>query len=155
MEDPVYRNLMNYAMRALSRRAHTSFELREKLKKRPFITPQLEDQVLSRLQDLNLINDEAYVRHAIEEATKYKLQGRYKLASRLQRKGIDFKETESLWKEAEISEKDLASEALKRAAKRFANVPQEKLYQRRASFLASRGFSPEIIFELAKTGEKS
>lgn len=142
-------------MRALSRRAHTSFELREKLKKRPNHTPQLEDQVLVRLQELNLINDEAYVKHAIEEATKYKLQGRYKLASRLQRKGIDFKETEALWRESEVSEKVLAAEALKRAAKRFANVPPEKLYQRRASFLVSRGFSPEIIFELAKSEEKS
>lgn len=146
---------MNYSMRALSRRAHTSFELREKLKKRPNHTPQLEDQVLTRLQELNLINDETYVRNAIEEATKYKLQGRYKLASRLQRKGIDFKDTETLWKESEISEKELATEALKRAAKRFAKVPPAKLYQRRASFLASRGFSPEIIFELAKSEEKS
>lgn len=155
MEDPAYRNLMNYSMRALSRRAHTSFELREKLKKRPNHTPQLEDQVLARLQDLNLINDETYVKNAIEEATRFKLQGRYKLASRLQRKGIDFKETETLWREAEVSEKELAMEALKRAAKRFAKVPPEKLYQRRASFLASRGFSPEIIFELAKSDEKS
>ncbi|MFA4815281.1 MAG: regulatory protein RecX [Candidatus Gracilibacteria bacterium] len=154
MEDPVYRNLMNYAMRALSRRAHTSFELREKLGKRPYCTPQLEDQVLARLQELGLINDENYVRHAIEEAVRYKLQGRYKLASRLQRKGISFEETNTLWAEAGISEQELAREALKRAHKRFASVPPEKLYQRRAQFLASRGFSPEIIFELAKVSQK-
>lgn len=145
---------MDYAMRALSRRAHTDFELREKLKKRPNHTPQLEDQVLTRLQELNLINDENYVRNAIEEATKYKLQGRYKLASRLQRKGIPFKETEALWNETQLSERELATEALHRAEKRFAKVPPDKLYQRRASFLASRGFSPEIIFELAKGGQK-
>lgn len=145
---------MDYAMRALSRRAHTGFELREKLKKRPNHTPQLEDRVLTRLQELNLINDENYVRSAIEEASKYKLQGRYKLASRLQRKGIPFKDTEVLWNDAQISERELAEEALKRAQKRFANVPQEKLYQRRAQFLASRGFSPEIIFELAKVSQK-
>lgn len=154
MEDPIYRKLMDYAMRALSRRAHTGFELREKLKKRPNHTPQLEDQVLERLQELNLINDENYVRSAIEEASKYKLQGRYKLASRLQRKGIPFKDTEVLWNDAQISERELAEEALERAQKRFANVPQEKLYQRRAQFLASRGFSPEIIFELAKVSQK-
>lgn len=145
---------MDYAMRALSRRAHTGFELREKLKKRPNHTPQLEDQVLERLQELNLINDENYVRSAIEEASKYKLQGRYKLASRLQQKGIPFKDTETLWNEAQISERELAEEALKRAQKRFENVPPEKLYQRRAQFLASRGFSPEIIFELAKVSQK-
>lgn len=153
MEDPIYRDLINYSMRALSRRAHTSFELREKLKKRPNHTPQLEDQVLTRLQELNLINDETYVRNAIEEATRFKLQGRYKLASRLQRKGIDFKDTETLWKESEISEKELATEALKRAAKRFAKVPPEKLYQRRAQFLASRGFSPELIHSILSSSQ--
>ena len=139
---------MDYAMRALSRRAHTSFELREKLKKRLNHTPQLEDQVLTRLQELGLINDENYVRSAIEEASKYKLQGRYKLASRLQRKGIPFKDTETLWNEAQISERDLATEALHRAAKRFANVAPEKLYQSRAQFLASRGFSANVIFSV-------
>jgi SOS response regulatory protein OraA/RecX len=142
---------MNYAMRALSRRAHTSFELREKLKKRSNHTPQLEDQVILRLQDLNLINDEAYVRHAIEEATKYKLQGRYKLASRLQQKGIDFKETEVLWKEAEISERELATEALKRAAKRFAKVPPENSTNV-GHPSASRGFS-KLSLNLPKLGK--
>lgn len=33
MEDPAYRNLMDYSMRALGRRAHTEFEMRKKLKK--------------------------------------------------------------------------------------------------------------------------
>lgn len=153
MEDAVYRDLMNYALRALTRRAHTTFELREKLKKRPNSTPTLENQVIARLIDLGLLNDEAYLRTAIDSATRVKPQGRFKLANKLYRKGIPMKDTEQVWKEMEIDEKALALDALARAHKRFAKVPPEKLYQKRAQFLASRGFSPEVIFELAKSEE--
>ncbi len=153
MEDPVYRKLMEYALRALARRAHTSFELREKLKRREASTPQLEDQVLARLIELKLLDDAAFTRNTIEASTRIKPQGRFKLANRLRQKGISMKETEAIWNEMEIDEKTLALEALARASKRFAKVPAEKLYQKKAQFLASRGFSPEIIFELAKTEE--
>ncbi len=153
MEDATYRDLMNYAMRALSRRAHTSFELQEKLRKRPLSTPQLEAQVLARLTELKLLDDAAYTRSAIETSTRIKPQGRFKLANKLRQKGISMKDTEAAWNEMGIDEKALALDALTRASKRFAKVPREKLYQKRAQFLASRGFSPEIIFELAKPEE--
>ncbi len=153
MEDATYRDLMNYAMRALSRRAHTSFELQEKLRKRLLSTPQLEAQVLARLTELKLLDDAAYTRSAIETSTRIKPQGRFKLANKLRQKGISMKDMEAAWNEMEIDEKALALDALTRASKRFAKVPREKLYQKRAQFLASRGFSPEIIFELAKPEE--
>lgn len=153
MEDPAYRKLMEYALRALARRAHTSFELREKLKKRPEYTVTFENQLIGRLTELGLLNDQAYLRTAIDSATRIKPQGRFKLANLLRQKGISMKDTETAWKEMEINEKDLALDALNRAAKRFAKVPREKLYQKRAQFLASRGFSPEVIFELAKNEE--
>ena len=153
MENPAYRQLMDYAMRALSQRAHTTFELSEKLKKRPQFTPELVAQVLARLQELNLLNDETYIRTAIEQATRFRHQGRLKIASRLYKKGIPMKQTEEMWNNMELPERELAHEALKRAQKRFARVPKEKLYQKRAQFLASRGFSAETIFELAKPDE--
>lgn len=150
MENPVYRKLMDYSMRGLSRRAHTAFELRQKLKKRPGITPELEDQVLKRLEELNLINDEQYVKNAVEQTSRYRLEGRYKLVSRLKQKGISMEQSTELWNAAGISEKELAKEALEKAAKRFAKTPPEKRTQKRAQFLAARGFSAELIFELAK-----
>ena len=155
MEDPEYRKLMDYAMRALSRRAHTTFELGEKLKKRATYSPQLGALVLARLTELKLLDDEAYVRRTIDQATRMKPQGRIKLASRLHQKGIDVKNTTAIWNTMDVPERDMALAALKSAEKRFARVPPEKLYQRRAQFLASRGFSPEIVFELAKSGPNS
>lgn len=153
MEDPLYRKFMNKALRALARRAHTRSELKEKFEKDPRSTPELTEKVLARLEELGLVNDENFIRNTIEASTRYKPQGPFKLAARLRQKGIPVKATQEAWNAMELSERDLAAEALTQAQKRFAKVPPEKLYQKRAQFLASRGFSPEIIFELAKSRE--
>ena len=154
METPQYRALMDYAMRALARRAHTVHELHTKLKRRPTYTEELAQKVLQRLEELKLLNDEEYVKRTLEDAIQYRHQGHLKVASRLARKGISLDQTKTAWKEMttslDLSEKELAKQALAKAHKRFQNVSKEKLYAKRAQFLASRGFSPEVTFELAK-----
>lgn len=150
MEDPSYRELMNYAMRTLARRAHTVHELRGKLQKRPHHSGELEDQVIQRLLELKLLDDEAYVRRHLEEAAHYKHEGYLKVASKLTRKGIPLPQTRDAWRALELPEIDIARTALAKAEKRFKNTPKEKLYQKKVQFLAARGFDPSIIFELAK-----
>jgi SOS response regulatory protein OraA/RecX len=150
MEDPLYRHLMDYAMRTLARRAHTVHELRGKLKKRPHHSSELEDKVINRLLELKLLDDEAYVRRHLEAAAHYKHEGYLKVASKLTHKGIPLADTKSAWSALELPERDIARTALLKAAKRFANVPPEKLYQKKVQFLAARGFDPSVIFELAK-----
>ena len=151
MEDPAYRKLMDYAMRSLGRRAHTTSELRDKLKKRPLHNEVLESAIITRLEELDLLNDEKFTRNLIEDAVNYKFHGRMKVGQKLHTKGISFKELNRIWNEMEINEKEIAKNALARAQKRFKSLPKDKLYQKRAQFLASRGFSPEIVFELAKS----
>ncbi len=139
---------MNYGMHALSQRAHTTHELEEKLKKRPHFTLESGKAVLSRLQELGLLNDDAFIRRTVEEAAQFRFQGPLKVASRLYKRGIPMKQTQEIWRASGISERELAEEALKRVAKRFTKLPKNKLYQRRAQFLASRGFSPDTIYSV-------
>jgi regulatory protein len=150
MEDKNYRLLMDYAMRALSRRAHTNYEMREKLQKRPQYKKKLAEKILARLQELDLINDKAFTRRTIESGAHFRHQGPLKIAQRLYQKGIPTKETRRLWEEMEINEREVALAALEKAKNRFARTAPEKLRQRRAQFLAARGFSPNIIFDLAR-----
>lgn len=148
---------MDYALRALAARAHTSHELLVKLRRRANFTEALGERVLQRLIELNLINDAAYTRSQLADAAHFRHQGYLKVASKLAKKGIPLAETKQAWEELkqteQISEKELAKIALEKAKKRFQGVAPEKLYQRRAQFLASRGFSPEITFELARPDE--
>jgi len=148
-EDPGYRLLMDYTLRALGRRAHTVHEIKIKLRKRPHHTPEFEQAIVTRLLELNLLNDEAYVKRAIESAAEFRHQGMYKVAERLHRKGITFKEVERQWKAMNLDEKTIAEKALKKLEKKLDRYPKEKHYQKRAQFLAARGFSPNIIFDLA------
>ena len=104
--------------------------------------------MLSRLQELGLLNDDAFIRRTVEEAAQFRFQGPLKVASRLYKRGIPMKQTQEIWRASGISERELAEEALKRVAKRFTKLPKNKLYQRRAQFLASRGFSPDTIYSV-------
>lgn len=153
LEDPNHRLLMNYAMRALARRAHSSSEMREKLKKRREHTPAHEEKVIQRLQELQLLNDDAYTQAVIQDTVRLRPQGTRKVAQKLLRKGIPYKKTQEIWVELELSERELALEALQRAARRFKGLSKQEAYEKRARFLAARGFSPDLIFELAKTAE--
>lgn len=153
MEDLFYRELMNYSLRVLARRSHTVHELREKLTKRPQYTPELAEQVVARLLDLKLLDDEAYVRRHLEFAAGARHQGYLKVASKLSQKGIPLAYTKELWNELDLPEKEIARAALEKAKKRFQNIPPEKLYAKKVQFLASRGFDPSVIFELAKERE--
>lgn len=150
MEEPQYRHLMDYALRALTRRSHTTHELKQKLQKRRTYTKPLGQQVLDRLLELGLLNDEDLIRRRVEEGARVRLEGPLKVASRLFKKGIPIKKTKEAWEALQVSEKELAQAALKRAEKRFHRLPKEKRYRRQVQFLASRGFSSGVIYEVVK-----
>lgn len=141
---------MEYALRALSRRAHTIHEMSTKLRKREGHTPELETAVLTRLMELKYLDDESYIQRAIETATQFRHEGRYKLAQRLYKKGIPLKKTYQHWDQAQPNERAIAEKALKKVLQRCQGLPSEKRYQRISRFLASRGFSPDIVLDLAK-----
>lgn len=153
MKDPHYQGLMNLALRALARRAHTTQEIQKKFEKSPHYDVIQAQEVMARLRELNFLNDEAYLQSAVEDGARYRLQGPLKIASRLSHKGISLKQTQEAWRALELPEKELARAALEKAQKRFMGLDSKKVFQRKAQFLAARGFSPEIVFELAKGGE--
>ncbi len=153
MEDIHYQGLMNLALKALARRAHTTQEIQKKLEKSPHYEQAQAERVMGRLKELNFLNDAVYLQSAVENGARYRLQGPLKIASRLSHKGISLKQTQETWKALELPEKELARAALQKAQKRFLGLEPGKRFQRRAQFLAARGFSPEIVFELAKEGE--
>ncbi|MFA5793217.1 MAG: regulatory protein RecX [Candidatus Gracilibacteria bacterium] len=153
MDIPSYKKHLNYAMRALSVRAHSESEMRKKLQKREGIDSEIEEAVINRLKELNFLNDDLLINVALTNASNIYFDGHIKVASKLYKKGIPFAKTASIWKEMGMDEKEIAAKALARASKRFKDLPREKCFQKKARFLASKGFSPEIIFELASKGE--
>lgn len=153
MSEAEYQLLMQYAMRALGKRAHTVYEMRTKLKRRPQHSPELEEAVIWRLSELNLLNDQAYVRRCVEDAAEYRFHGPFKLKQRLLRKGIAPEIVDAIWDELKISEREVALKALKKFNRKHEAINEHKAYQKRAQYLASRGFSASLVYELAKAGK--
>lgn len=147
--DSLYKSLMEYALRALARRAHTSAELRQKLRRRPHHSNELEELVLSRLIELKLIDDEAFVKRQVETAQTFRHEGLFKVAYKLQKKGILQDEVKRHWRATGVREEDIAREALKKIAGKRAD------FEKRARYLAGRGFSPETIYKVLKRTELS
>ena len=139
---------MEYALRALARRGHTSLEMRQKLRKRPHHTGELEELVLSRLIERKWIDDEAFVKRRVEDSQNNRHDGLFKLAYKLKQKGIPMEETQKFWKETGISEMETASAALGKFAHKLAKIPKEKQFNKQARFLAAKGFSPDTIYKL-------
>lgn len=152
-EEDSYRELMNYAMRALSRRAHTVHEMQKKLKKRPHHTPKNEEKIIERLKELNLLNDEEFIQRNIEQYAEFRHYGPLKIAQKLYQKGIPVSTTKQYWQAAKLSEKSIAKEALQKYEKKLEGLTRQQRFNKRAQFLASRGFSPSVIFDLAKNYE--
>ena len=150
MTDGNKQALMEYAMRALSRRPHSTHELKKKLKKRPHFEKGLDVAVIDRLIDLNYLNDDLYIRRHIEIARDARFEGLQKIAQKLRHKGFSFKEVKERWDELVLDEESLARQALKKIHLRLSRVPKEKRFDKTARYLAGRGFSPGICFKLAK-----
>jgi regulatory protein len=144
---------MDYAMRSLSRRAHTELEIRQKLQKRPHHTEAHENKIVARLIDLNLINDQAYIDRQLEMAANVNYQGPYRAAQRMKKRGITLEQVKERWSVLKLNEEEIAKKALKKLEKKLERIPKEKHYDKRAQFLSSRGFSAPIVFELAKTDD--
>lgn len=153
MEEAAEKALMNSALRALGRRAHSVQEMEEKLKKRPQYTPELAAKIIQKLKDKNFLNDEDLILRAIESAKERKFEGLQKLSQRLYRKGIAPTLVKSLWLKEVDDEKEVAKKALEKLEPKLRKLDQQKKIERRARHLFSRGFSPEICFQLARNHE--
>lgn len=141
MEVPVYQQVYSYALRALTRRAHTSYELKQKLRTRPGCTANIADEVIARLKEQGFLNDEDYVRRAVEYAVAYRLEGLSRLTQRLFAKGIPSEQTRSMWNSMEIDEEALAQKILSKWGKRFVSLEPYERHQKTLALLQRRGLS--------------
>lgn len=142
----------NSAFRYLSNRNHSSFELKNKLKKKGFATSVI-DTVISELLEKKYLNDytfaDNFVRHRIER----RKEGVMKITSELYKKGIprniiaEVTETikehpQNIENATELGTKKL--EKIKNRGETDYNKIKSKLFL----FLKGRGFTSDVIFDV-------
>lgn len=140
----------NYCLSLLSKKSYTENELRSKLTRRK-VPSVVKDEVINRLTELNLINDTQYARRFIEARTRLKPRGLFLLKRELYHKGISQAIIENVLQDTVIDEYALAKKTIQKFHKRLSHLAPVKRKAKYSRILSSRGFNPEIIYEILRS----
>lgn len=142
-----YKYALDRAVAMLAARNHSTDEIRQKLTKAGYL-PATADKVIARLNDANLLDDEAFAAHWAETRARKKL-GQGRIAMELRQKGIDREEAaaalvlveEDNWLEGA---KSLVRQGLRKAK---AGEDPRKVRMRIFAMLARRGYTMDVTRE--------
>ena len=145
---------LNSALRILTPRDHSKYELVRKLKQRGFSREDIDDAIAS-CERFDYINDERTAQVYIRQL-KRKGYGKKRIQLELNKKGLEGTRIQGILDESvsEVDEREGAECIIKKNIKRFerekdALKRRDKIYR----FLHSRGFSQGVIAEiLNRTG---
>ena len=143
MDNPAY----DKALKLISRRDHFRAELEEKLRRKGFDDDDIEG-ALQRLEELRLVDDEAYAGRFVEFRSGDRGWGPHRLANELRRRGVD----PHLAERVSRLDDELHSRALETAVRRVLVRAKDgwwRLPERRARLVKSliaRGFTTDVAF---------
>lgn len=146
-----YQKAMNTAVRLLTRRDHTSFEIFQKLGHRGFGGGVI-DRVLAECRRLDYIDDERTARIYIGQLARRGF-GFRRIRVELRKKGLTGERFEIILNErrAEIDEHEIARKAMLKKMKSIESVEdRQKRRDKMYRFLYSRGFEASLISELIR-----
>jgi len=142
---------MNTAVRILTHRDHSRYELKQKLQQRGFGSSVI-DTVIAECERLNYINDPRTA-HLYILQLKHKRYGKRYIRMALKKKRLNSKAIENtlLQNYSEADERENASKLLEKKREAFERQtdPQkksDKIYR----FLYSRGYSKDVITALIR-----
>ncbi|NLW43140.1 MAG: hypothetical protein GXY89_08410 [Tissierellia bacterium] len=136
------------ALLYVSKALKTSKEVRDYLYKKK-VSPELQDEIIEKLLDLKLLDDERYLEMYLEEKFNYSTDGSIKIKHKLYQKGFQSKDVDPLlpkYQDLEISNlKKLVSDR-KKSRK---NEDKQKLIR----YLMNKGYEYSMISEVVKEEE--
>ena len=144
-----YRSALNSALRILTARDHSRYELIQKLKQRGF-SPGTIDNVISECERLDYVDDGRTARVYIRQLVR-RGYGAKRIRLELKKKGLKGRTVQTITSEmiSDIDELEVAGQIIKKNINRFereadAQKRKDKIFR----FLYARGFSPETIKKL-------
>lgn len=147
----------NELLKILDRRPHTSFEVKAKLYRKSFKSPQI-NAAIEKALELRLLNDkdtaEVYVSELLNKG-----YGKRKIIQALKQKGIDSDMIQNLISDSclDTKEEEKAYDVFcKRLAslKKNKSLTEQKIKERLFRFMAGRGFSYDLVSECANRDKR-
>lgn len=116
--------------------------------RRKKIHESMYENLLNKLKHLNLLDDLEFAKWWVEQRQNFRPKAKRILNQELRIKGIKQDIINEVLGETKIDEEKMARELLNKKAYKWANLPVREAKQKKAKFLANKGFSWEIIENL-------
>jgi regulatory protein len=146
-QDSLHR-VYNAALVLLSYRPRSVAEVRRRLIQKGH-DPALLEEVLERLQDQKVLNDEEFARFWVENRQSHRPRGSWALRSELRTKGVESAAIEGVLPQPE-EEEPAAYRAARRKAESLRGLDWQTFRQRLGSFLVRRGFGYDVAGPVVK-----
>jgi len=130
------------AVNLISRRPRSVAEVEQNLQKKGFEAFVIEQTVV-QLQDVGLLDDEAFARYWVEQREAFKPRSHLALRQELQQKGVNRAIIEAVLRD--VDQTAAAQRAAAKQARRYTHLTEDEFRNKLGGFLQRRGFHYEII----------
>lgn len=145
--DEAFESAREVALRFLETRPRSTSEVKQRLRKKQ-IADEVIDQVITRLQEVNLLDDVAFARYWVENREEFRPRAARALRYELRRKGLSNDAIDGVVNA--VDEKESAYRAGTPRAARWRNLDHREFLEKLIAFLVRRGFSYEVAKNAAK-----
>lgn len=147
-----FEKFYNNALKFLSYRPRSEQEIRKRLTQKK--TPQeMIDRIISKLKEQKFLNDKEFTRWWIEQRTKFRPRALRLIKIELKQKGIGTELIDSVIQNLKFRIQDdlmSASKLIEKKLPKYKNLDSQEKFQKLSKFLASKGYSYDIIKEIIK-----
>ena len=133
------------ALNLLTYRPRSVAEIRQHLHKKEFDDAAI-DQVIARLQAVELLDDKAFARYWVEQRETFKPRSHMALRQELRNKGVDRSVIDTVLED--VDETAAARRVAAKQSYRWATLPKKEFQVKLGQFLQRRGFPYMIITEI-------
>ena len=140
-----YEKAKERAVNFISYRPRSCAEVTKNLKDKGF-DEEMITQVITRLEEVGLLNDESFARYWVEQRETFKPRSRIALQQELLQKGISREITDIVL--SEVDETSAARRAAQKQLYRWANLPKDEFDKKLGGYLQRRGFYYEIVRQI-------
>lgn len=145
-----YQKALARALDYLTRRPRSHHEIKQYLLKKE-LSPTHIQAVLTRLTDLNLLDDLVFAHYWIENREAFRPRGEYALRYELRQKGVSETIIDTALSEVEIDEVESAYRVAQKKQRRWIGIDNQwTLQQKVGSYLSRRGFGWDVIREVTQ-----
>lgn len=141
--DNSFSRLFDKTLRFLSFRQRSELEIKQYLKKNKAADDDLQ-KILEKLKELKFIDDKEFAVRFIEDRISYHPKSQKILGLELKRKGIAKEIIDEVLSGA-AGDNSIINAALKKALRKYHNLPMPEKKKKLIAYLAARGFEWDII----------